>query len=208
MGRFEFKSLKKINVGLFYQLPQAQKKLTLSSYITLLRILLSPVIVVMMMHGAWGMACALFISASLTDTLDGTLARLRDEKTFLGACLDPIADKILIVSSFFTLAFFQSPLFAIPQWFVYVVLLKEVLQISGASILYFYKGYLEVEPTLLGKVTTVAQMGFISWLFACYFFQWVPMKTYYGMLGLLMCLIMVTFAQYVWIGLRSMWTQD
>ena len=203
MGRFEFKSLKKINVRLFYQLPQAQKKLTLSSYITLLRILLSPLVVFMMMSSAWGMACVLFVIAALTDTLDGTLARLRNEKTFLGACLDPIADKILILSSFFTLAFFQSPLFAIPQWFVWTVLLKELLQISGALAVYLYKGYLEVEPTVLGKVTTVAQMGFISWLFACYFLQWVPIKTYYAMLGLLICLIVATFTQYAWIGLRS-----
>ena len=203
MGRFEFKSLKKINLRLFNQLPQAQKKLTLSSYITLMRIALSPLVVVMMIRGAWGMACALFIIAALTDTLDGTLARLRDEKTFLGACLDPLADKILILSCFFMLAFFQSPLFAIPQWFVWTVLLKELLQISGAFAVYLYKGYLQVEPTALGKITTVAQMGFISWLFACYFFQWVPIKTYYAMIGLLMCLLTVTFVQYAWIGLRS-----
>src|SRR5579862_1530281 len=203
MGRFEFKSLKKMNLQLFRQLPQSQKRVTLSSYITILRIVLTPFIVHMMVHGSWGMACIVFVIAALTDMLDGTLARLRNEKTFLGACLDPIADKILIVSCFCTLAFFQSPLFAIPHWFVLMVLLKEVLQISGAFAVYQYKGYLHVEPTALGKMTTVAQMSFISWLFACYFFQWVPIKTYYMALGLLTCLILVTFFQYAWIGLRS-----
>ncbi len=208
MGRFEFKSLKKINVHLFRQLPQAQKKMTLSSYITVLRIFLSPFIVYMMMRSFWGAACILFTLAALTDTLDGTLARLRNEKTFLGACLDPLADKILILSCFFTLAFFQSPLFAIPPWFVWTVLLKELLQISGAFTVYLYKGYLQVEPTLLGKVTTVAQMGFIGWLFACYFLQWVPIKTYYVMLAILLCLIITTFAHYAWIGFRFMRAEE
>jgi phosphatidylglycerophosphate synthase len=175
MGRFEFKSLKKINLQLFRQLPQSQKKVTLSSYITMLRIVLTPVIVYMMMQSEWGAAGIVFVIAALTDMLDGTLARLRNEKTFLGACLDPIADKILIV--------------------------------SGAFAVYQYKGYLQVEPTALGKITTVAQMSFISWLFACYFFQWVPIRTYYMAIGLLTCLIMVTFFQYAWIGLRSVRSQ-
>jgi cardiolipin synthase len=206
MRKIEFKSLKKINLHMFKQLPDAQKRMTLSSYITLTRIVLSPLLVSMMIRGSWGFACGLFTIAASTDMIDGTLARIRDEKTFLGACLDPIADKILILSCFFTLAFFQSPLFAIPQWFVWAMLLKELLQITGAVALYCYKGYLEVEPTILGKITTIAQMGFICWLFACYFLEWVPLKTYYSMIGLLLVLVCATFVQYAYRGLRFLRT--
>lgn len=202
MARFEFKSLQKINLRILQGLPDAQRRMTVSSYVTVVRIVLTPVVVLSMWYGWWGAAFALFVVAAMTDMLDGSLARLRDEQTFLGACLDPLADKFLILACFFTLACFQATLFTIPQWFVWTVLCKELLQIFGAIGLYCYKGYLSICPTLLGKVTTVAQMGFIGWLFACYFLQWVPIKTYYTMLGTLLLLLGVTFCQYVVIGIR------
>ena len=78
---------------------------------TLLRIASVPFIVASMVTQHWGIAFFLILFASATDLLDGFLARNFDQKTFLGACLDPIADKILILSCYFTLAFWQSPLF-------------------------------------------------------------------------------------------------
>lgn len=202
MARFDISSLQKINWRMLQGLPQSQRRMTISSYLTIIRMCLTPIIMLSMIYGAWGVACGVFVVAVITDMLDGFLARIRNEQTFLGACLDPLADKLLIISCFVTLSFFQSTLFAIPQWFVWVVLCKELMQISGAIALYCYKGYIEIRPTVLGKVTTVAQMGFIGWLFACYFFHWVPIKTYYSMLGLLLILVAVTFVQYARIGVR------
>jgi len=178
--------------------------MTLSTLLTLVRMGLTPFIVGAMVASWWGTAFVLFCIAAITDVLDGNLARWLNEKTFLGACLDPIADKLLVLSCFATIAFVKSPLFSIPLWFVVLVLCKESILIGGAIILYYLKGHIEMRPTLLGKTTTVVQMGFIIWLFACYFFQWVPVKTYYCMLGIVIILVFSSLAQYVIIGVRQL----
>lgn len=206
MAQFDLRKIKKINMDFLRQLPAREKKITLSTVLTILRIILVPIIVAAMVMHEWGVSFFLFVIAAITDCLDGTLARLLHQKTFLGAFLDPLADKFLILSCFFTLAFVQSPLFVIPKWFVWFVLCKEVLQLSGAIFVYLRKGHIEIRPTVLGKITATAQMGFIIWLFACYFFQWVPIKTYYTMLGLLLILITVSLLQYARIGIRFLRT--
>jgi cardiolipin synthase len=195
--------MKKLSFQFFKKLPDHEKKITLSSWITIARIFSVPFIVAAMITGYWGFAFGLFSIAAFTDILDGNLARWRNEKTFLGACLDPLADKFLVLSVFFTLAFVQSPLFSVPLWFVLLVLFKEIILIVGSFVLYYLRGHIEIQPTLLGKSTTVVQMGFIMWLFACYFFAWVPIKTYYSMLGIVLILVFVTLAQYVRIGIRQ-----
>lgn len=192
----------KINLRLFARLPAHEKRITLATMFTIGRILVVPFIVLAMVLGQWGAAFGLFLGAAVTDSVDGTIARHFDQKTFLGACLDPLADKLLLLSIFSTLAFINTPLFVIPQWFVLLVLLKELLQITGAMILYLRKGHLEVHPTLLGKATMLVQVVFICWLFACYFFNWMPVKTYHTMLGLMLVMIFAAFMQYVRIGLR------
>lgn len=194
----------KLNFNFFKKLPAHEKKLTASTMLTLVRIALVPFIIGAMVVQGWGTAFILFFIAAITDVLDGNLARWMNEKTFLGACLDPLADKLLVVSCFFTLAFVQSPLFAIPRWFVFLVLFKELLQIAGAIALYNIKGHIIVRPTLLGKMTTMVQIGFIMWLFACYFFAWLPTKTYYCMLGVVLLLVISSFAQYARIGMRQL----
>jgi cardiolipin synthase len=193
----------KLSFRFLKNLPAREKRVTLSTLFTLLRVFFAPIIIYAMVADYWGVAFFLFLAAALSDTVDGTLARLRDEQTFLGACLDPLADKILLLSIFFTLAFVDTPLFAIPLWFVLLVLAKEVLQIGGAVLLLAIRGHIEVRPTLLGKITMVVQVAFIIWLFACYFFRWVPIKTYYTMLGVLLFMIIASLLQYARNALRS-----
>ncbi len=192
----------RINLRLFSGLPAHEKRITVATMFTIGRILVVPFVVLAMVLGQWGAAFGLFLGAAVTDSVDGTIARYFDQKTFLGACLDPLADKLLLLSIFSTLAFINTPLFIIPQWFVALVLLKELLQITGAVILYYRKGHLEVSPTILGKATMLVQVIFICWLFACYFFNWMPVKTYHTMLGLMLVMIFVAFMQYVRIGIR------
>ena len=128
------------------------------------------------------------------------VARWLNERTFLGAALDPLADKLLVIAVFATLAFVQSPLFMIPLWFVWLVLLKELVQITGAIIIYNRKGHLNIAPTMLGKATMVVQTTFITWLFSCYFFHWVPIKTYFAMLTAVSSLVILSFIDYARIG--------
>jgi cardiolipin synthase len=97
----------------------------------------------------------------------------------------------------------QSPLFSIPLWFVILVLLKELVLIGGAMLMFYQKGFLKVEPTWLGKATMAVQSLFIIWLFACYFFHWLPVKTYYTALGVVLILVLSSLFQYVKIGLKQ-----
>lgn len=179
------------------------KRLTLATGLTITRIALTPCIVYAMVQGMWTAAFILFITAALTDLFDGILARSLNQNTALGACLDPIADKIFLLSSFFTLAFVPSPLLDIPVWFVILVICKELLVIGGASILLMMGTGLTIQPTWLGKITTNVQIIFIIWLFLCYFFNWLPLKTYYFVLALVTICTAASFVQYARIGLLA-----
>lgn len=195
-------NLSKFTLRIFKRLPEAEKRFTIPTAFTFLRIVLTPIIIGAMILGYWGAAFFFFVFACLTDVIDGLLARLLNEKTLLGAFLDPIADKLLLTSCFFTLAFISTPLFSIPRWFVLFVVSKEIIQVAGGFIIYRLRGHLNIQPTLLGKTTTCIQMIFIMWLFACYFFCWVPLRAYYTMLGIMIFFIGASFVQYVRIGLR------
>lgn len=192
--------MKKFSFHLLKNLPAHEKKITISTFLTLVRFVLIPFIVIAMILQAWHIAFALFITAGVTDVLDGWLARLLNQRTFLGAALDPLADKLLMIAVFATLSFAQSPLFTIPHWFVMLVLCKEVIQIIGAIYIYRRKGHLTIAPTWLGKSLGLVQTAFVSWLFACYFFHWVPVKTYYAMLTAVTALVILTFIDYLRIG--------
>ncbi len=201
--RFRWQNFKKINIRLFKDIPSEELRITFPTVLTLLRIITVPFIVGAMCFHQWGLAFLFFLIAAVTDFFDGNLARMWNQKTFLGACLDPIADKLLLISFFFTLVFIKTPLFTVPLWFVLLVLLKELIVICGAAYILFSGGHLDVRPTLLGKCTTVVQMAFIIWLFTCYYFRWVPVKTYYSMLAIMLSLIFLSFIQYVRIGIKQ-----
>lgn len=186
----------------------SEKKLTIPNMLTMLRIVLTPFIVCAMVMQQWGVAFFLFVIAALTDSADGFLARRYNEKSLFGACLDPIADKVLLLSCFFTLAFVQTPLFAVPGWFFAIVLIREVIILSGSLLLLLLDCGFTVRPTILGKATTVVQVGFISWLFACYFMHWVPLRTYYCMIGIMLGFVLLSCCQYVRIGLRYFFTHE
>ena len=202
MAKFDFRRL---SARLFSNLPPEEKRITISTLFTIARIVMTPFIVGAMITNHWGVAFWLFVISALFDVVDGNLARLLNERTFLGACLDPVADKLLLVSCFATLAFIETPLFSIPLWFVLLILFKEVAVLGSACIIFIAKGRLNVQPTILGKTTTVAQILFIIWLFACYFFGWMPTRTYYIALGALFVLVVLSLIQYTIIGFEQ-WT--
>lgn len=196
--------MQKIRWKSWRDMPSSERRITISTIITLMRVFLAPCVVSAMIMHQWGMACILFTIASLTDFLDGNLARFLNEQTFLGACLDPLADKILLIPCFATLAFIHTPLFSIPSWFVGIVLIRELLVVIGAWYLYTMCDETVIVPSFLSKLTTTAQMGFIMWLFACYFFHWVPVKTYYTMLGLVLFLVIASLMHYAYVGYQQL----
>jgi cardiolipin synthase len=180
-----------------------ERHITFSTMLTIARLVAVPFIVFAMIQGAWGWAFGLFLAAAVTDILDGYLARMLHQETFLGACLDALADKILILAVFATLTFVDTPLFRIPGWFLWIVLGKELFQIVGAFIVYIVRGRIYVSPTRLGKVAMIVQTFFIVWLFACYFFGWLPVKTYAVALAVVVSVVLASLVRYVRIGWRQ-----
>jgi len=180
---------------------QDKRWLNISNIFTLIRIALAPVIVFQMYCRNWKLAFCFFVVGAATDLLDGYLARLLDMQTNLGRILDPIADKILLVASFFSLAFISTPSFHIPSWFVYLLLLREFILLSGSAILLVLKSNFEVQPIMWGKLTTLFQIIFIVWIFSCYFFHWIPVRTYNVSIVLLAGYSVFSLLQYVKVGL-------
>lgn len=179
---------------------QNQWRITIPTLFTIARIILTPVIVHSMVYQYWQQAFYLFLMAALSDVIDGALARLCNAKTFLGGCLDALADKFLLLSCFATLAFIQTPHFIIPRWFVIIALLKELILIIGSFIIFRVAGSVEIKPTTLGKATTFLHICFIIWFFFCYFFHWFPLKTYGLVLAFLLILLVASLLQYIYIG--------
>lgn len=176
--------------------------LTISNLLTVLRILLIPIIIFGIANHLWTFVFFLFLFAGVTDVLDGQLARWLDEQTVLGACLDPIADKLLLIASFATLSFVDSPSFSIPSWFVFFVCAREAIILGGSFFLVFRGIHLRIAPSIWGKMTTFFQLLFILWIFVCYFVGWNPIKTYSILLVLLAVFSLFSLGQYAVVGMR------
>jgi cardiolipin synthase (CMP-forming) len=128
--------------------------LTLANRLTILRILMTPVITVLLLYRQVGAALALFVLAGITDGLDGFVARSRGQRTTLGMVLDPVADKLLLMSTVIVL----SVLNELPWWFAIIVVSRDVILIGGAFILYMFVGRMSLPPSWLGKLTTGFQI--------------------------------------------------
>jgi len=176
--------------------------ITISNFLTIIRILLVPIIVFGISNHFWSFVFVLFLVAGLTDVLDGHLARWLDEQTTLGACLDPIADKIFLISSFSTLSFVDSPSFFIPSWFVFLVVIRESIILGGSFFLLLLGVHLKIVPSIWGKLTTFFQLVFILWIFVCYFVGWNPLRTYSVLLVLLALFSLASLGQYAITGIR------
>jgi len=176
--------------------------ITLSNFLTLSRVFLTPFIVYNIVLHYWVWAFILFFIAAITDLLDGFCARLLKERTLLGAALDPIADKILLLATFSAFMFAKLPKMVLPFWFLFFVLFRELVIICGSLIIVFVKGNLQIKPTLFGKLTTFFQIIFILWYMGCSFFGWVPMKTYYLVLSGVTIFSTYSLINYVEIGIK------
>jgi cardiolipin synthase (CMP-forming) len=128
--------------------------LTIPNFITLIRILLTPLFIIFLIQGHYRRALIIFILAGVSDLADGLIARWWQQKSRLGSYLDPLADKLLMAASFVTLSIAR----VIPSWLTVVVLSRDVVLGLGALILRMTDYPLVIKPSLAGKWTTTIQL--------------------------------------------------
>ncbi len=133
--------------------------MTFANQLTVLRMVASPLFVLLVVYQRLGGALAVFLLAGITDLLDGLIARRFGHRTPLGTFLDPVADKLLLVSSFITLSLGNVGLtLKIPLWLTITVLGRDVLLVVSVLIINLTLGRHLFRPSLWGKVTTTAQL--------------------------------------------------
>jgi len=138
----------------------------LPNLLSVTRIILVPLFIISLINQTFGWALLIFIIAALSDAVDGLLARLLQQRTILGAYLDPMADKLLSASSFLTLAILNL----LPAWLAVIVISRDVIICLGLMILFLTSHSLEIRPSLASKLTTIFQFGtIISTLISEYF---------------------------------------
>ena len=128
--------------------------MNLPNKLTISRIFLIPVFIIFLINGYYLFSFVSFGIASLTDALDGIIARTWNQKSKFGFFLDPIADKLLINTSFITLAIMKF----IPWWLAIIVLGRDALISLGVMAIYIVNKRMIISPTLIGKLTTTVQM--------------------------------------------------
>jgi cardiolipin synthase (CMP-forming) len=127
---------------------------TVPNQITLLRLGFLPIFLILISYEDYRWALAVLVVAGLSDGIDGLLARKLNQRSSLGAYLDPIADKLLLSSSFVILAFKKE----IAWWLTIIVLSRDVLILVVAVVIILIWGYRPFPPSLLGKLTTFFQI--------------------------------------------------
>jgi cardiolipin synthase len=129
--------------------------LTVANQLTLLRMLLIPAFVILVLYDRVGWALVTFVTAGITDLLDGLIARRAGQKTTLGAWLDPMADKLLLVSAFVVLTVPDTGLrFRIPIWLTVIVISRDLAIVLTVAIVNLAIGRRTFVPSLLGKTAT------------------------------------------------------
>ena len=138
--------------------------MNIPNYLTFLRIILVPFFLSSLIYfdpnqpATRHWALSIFLAATLTDALDGFLARRFRWQTKLGTFLDPFADKLLLVCGFLGIASSRAFPMAPPLWAVIVIVFRDLLILGGLAVIFFGTGEITVRPNFLGKMTTFFQM--------------------------------------------------
>jgi cardiolipin synthase len=129
--------------------------LTVANQLTFLRILAVPVFVLLLIYGYLGWALIVFVGAGLTDALDGLIARRANQRTSLGAWLDPMADKLLLVTTFLVLTLpAVNVTNHIPLWLTVLLISRDVVIVGVVAVVNLAVGPRTFRPSLLGKAAT------------------------------------------------------
>jgi cardiolipin synthase len=168
------------------------------------RILLVPVVVWAIASEEMQIAFLLFLAAGVSDAVDGFLAKRFHMATELGAHLDPLADKALIMSIYVSLGINE----AIPRWIVILVVSRDILIIGGVMLSWFLGKPITVRPVLVSKLNTVAQIVFVCLILASLGFGFHTGFVEPAALGLVAVLTSLSMAVYVRDWVRHMNSPD
>jgi cardiolipin synthase (CMP-forming) len=181
--------------------------MTTANKITILRILLIPFFVVETLYYArngheihrwWALIS--FAVAAICDGVDGYVARHYNQRSELGAILDPLADKLLLVSGIVVLSFDHAPyLQSIPLWLTGTIIGRDALLLVGLLLIQMMVGKLTVRPRFLGKVATVLQMIVVLWILLKWNQSWLAVWVW----GAAIC-TGISGLFYVWDGSRQL----
>jgi cardiolipin synthase len=169
----------------------------LPNFLTILRILAIPVFVICLLYGRFLTALLVFIGAGITDGLDGWIARVYHQRTPTGAYLDPIADKLMMITAFIVLAV----LHLIPQWLTVIVITRDVIIVLGILLLFLTARPVEIKPLFIGKATTVFQIVTIAWALVTPYSSFMHDALRYIIWGTTV-LTCITGLQYIYIGTK------
>ena len=140
--------------------------LTVANQLTFLRILLIPLFALLVAYGYLGGALIVFITAGVTDALDGLIARLAHQRTSLGAWLDPMADKLLLVTAFVVLTIPNATLANhMPLWLTILIISRDIVIVGVVAVVNLAIGHRTFRPSIWGKLATatyiVTSVGFM-----------------------------------------------
>jgi cardiolipin synthase (CMP-forming) len=166
----------------------------LPNAISFFRIALIAPILLLIIQSQYEMALILFFVAGFSDGVDGFIAKRFNWHSRLGALLDPIADKLLVATTFVTLVYTGHA----PFWLAAVVVLRDIIIVGGAAAYSFLVGPIDGEPTRISKLNTALELLFILFVLSRAGFGW-PAETTITLLGAaVLVTVVISGVDYVW----------
>ncbi|MES2193027.1 MAG: CDP-alcohol phosphatidyltransferase family protein [Pseudomonadota bacterium] len=178
--------------------------MSIPNIITLGRILLVPVIVWAIASNQMAIAFAIFIVAGVSDAVDGFLAKRFNMASELGALLDPIADKALLVSIYIALGTWG----AVPRWIVILVVSRDLMIVAAVIVSWLVGKPIPMKPLMVSKLNTVAQVAFAALVLASLGFGFNPLPYDHILMGFVTVFTLVSVSLYLVEWVRHMSTVE
>jgi cardiolipin synthase len=179
-------------------------RVNLPNLITLGRILLVPVIIWAITSGQMAVAFVLFFIAGVSDAVDGFLAKRFNMQSEIGALLDPLADKCLLVSIYIALGMTAD----VPRWLVILVVSRDIIIIGAVMVSWLVDRPVPMKPLMVSKLNTVAQVAFAALVLASLGFDFRPAPYDVILMGLVTVFTLASVSLYLVEWVRHMSTID
>ncbi len=134
------------------------EQVTIPNLISIIRLALVPYIILTLLEGRFMLAFFLFVAVGISDGVDGFIARKFNQRTVLGAYLDPLADKVLLISVFLVLGYMEI----IPLWLTIAIVTRDVLITAGVLVAFFIGNPIAIKPLFVSKANTASQIVLVS----------------------------------------------